>query len=956
MKLLALGCALALTATLTAGEVTTAWTQADLEADWIIQARVSPENLAVLAQRDAAGVNDGVISAEAEHQTQSEAWAWWQVELDAVTALDRIVVHNPKANVGPGAWFKVLLSQDGITFDEVHTLEGPQWPSSRRLEVPMEGRKARFVRVSAGGRDRLRLSEVEVFGSAEPTNNIALRRKARQSSFQERRAKNDPGDGLPPLVHLPVLETLRRGRALAADLATRGVEVGPALATFATVETALAALPSTAGVPERMPLYLQARRAVRQLAFANPLLAGCDKLLFLKRVSGKNPNTGPQFNSQQLRPGGGIWRLDGLTSGQPTVRCLTSDVPAGGFLGLDLSYDGKRLVFAYAQHSTAFKAIRPPVPKDQRPETSFYHLHEMDFAQGTIRRITEGKYDDFHASYLPDGDLVFVSTRRSTSVQVTAATAAATRTTTLPDCYLRCGLAQVHTLHRMRPDGSGLRTLSPTDTHEWYPTIDHDGRVIYARWDYVDRDARIAFGLWSSNPDGSSPDIVFGNYTREPFCIFEARPIPGSRRLICTGSAHHAHPGGPLLLLDPAVGVDGQPPLTNLTPEVCMPESQGVPPTYYQAPYPLSETYLLCAWSPRPLTLSNGFYFDTRPNDLGLYLYDAFGNRELIHRDPAIDSTTPIPLAPRAPAPVRAGLPVSDDPAPIGSFVLSDVYQGLQGVARGTIRRLRLVAVPPKPVAGWGNPPIGCVSYEPAKFVLGTVPVEADGSAHFVAPAGVALWFQALDADGLAVQTMRTVTYLQPGERKSCIGCHTPAGMAPPVVRPLAVARPASLIRPEVEGSWPLRFDRLVQPTIERLQAAGDPKLAGLDLSSPKDWTRKGRANRPGTDKGPAERYLWKTLVDHGGERSLYELVVEQDVETGFRPSSPQDVIARRSQLWEQLTAPVGKPLTADERARLALWMDTYAQYQGHFTPEQEAEIAALRERWKDLLEPADRR
>jgi hypothetical protein len=940
-----------------------AWTDEDLTADWLVQARMSPENLRALARRDAAGVIDGVKSGQGDHQTIPETWAWWQVDLGVETSLNRVEVFNPKANTGRNAWFKVLVAVKDNDFQEVHCMEGPSWRKGH-LVVSLDGRRARWVRISAGGRDRLQLSEVEVYGAADPNSNLAARGVADQSSYQPRRRPQKPGSAAPgapagaeseadqeyPLVYVPTTEAIVRGQKLATALETMGVDVASARTALADLARRWSALPAASSPGDRLPLYLEARKTVRSLAFENPLLRDCDRVLFIKRVPNVQTNAAPQFNSEYLRPGGGIHSLEGMRSGKAIIRSLTSGFPPGNFVGLNLSWDATRAIFAFAAHCPETAKLKHPYGKEARPEESYYHLYEMDTRTGRTRQITRGRYDDFHGSYLPNGDIVFVSTRRSSSIQISRATAQSTLTGTLPDCYLRCGISQVFTLHRMAGDGSNIRTLSPCDTHEWYPIVDHGGRLLYARWDYVDRDARISFGLWSSNPDGTQPSIVYGNYTREPYCIFEARPVPGSGRLVFTGSAHHANTGGPLVLLDNRTGVDGPRPLTNLTPEVCMPESQGFPLTYYQAPWPLSEQFFLCGWSARPLTITT-FASPSPANDLGVYLYDAFGNRELLHRDPNINSSTPIPVTPRPAPPRRSDMPLCSDPAPAGKFILNNVYAGLDGIAPGTVKRLRIVAVPPKVVPGWGNPSVGFLSYEPGKFVLGTVPVESDGSAHFVAPAGVPLWFQALGEDDRAVQTMRTVTYLQGNETASCTGCHERRHDTPANARPIATRRAASKIRPDVEGSWPLRFDRLVQPTLDRLLAAKDPKVANLDLVPARAW-KDPKAIKPGTSQGPPETWMWKATVSYGGEKSLFDLGWKQDVDTGFAPSVPGQCLASIAAIWDRLAAPNGVPLTADERAKLALWMDLYAQYRGHFTDQQEAEIAALRQKWAFLLEP----
>jgi hypothetical protein len=1004
MKSILRGCVLALTATLTAGEVTPVWTEAQLEADWLVQARLSPENLQALATQDAAGVVDGVKSGQPDHRTKSETWTWWQVDLGAASPLDRVEVFNPAGNFGRQAWFKVLVSADGKDFAEIHCLEGPTWPRDRRLAVKLDGRAARWVRISAGGRDSLRLSEVEVYAVADPTLNIALKKPATQSSFAKWRK---PDTSLPPdaeanqsnpLALVPVAETITRGLALATSLDGQKVDTAKTRAELVEIGQRWSALPADTPVAGRLPLYYAARRSVRALALNHPLLASCDRILFLKRRPQQMTCMHQQFHGWYSSPGGGIWCLEGLRSGTPTLRHLTPGLPPGDIQGLELSYDGRRVLFAYAQHFPEVLKAKKTV-KEQLPEASFYHLHELDLASGAIRQLTHGRYDDMQASYLPGGDIVFMSTRRGTFVQVTQETARRTTEETLPDSFIRCGGEAVRnqTLHRMAGDGSRLRTLSPFETPEWYTALDHDGRILYARWDYVDRDARIAMNLWSCNPDGTNPSIVFGNHTRSPYCAFEARPVPGSRAIVFTGSPHHGQTGGPLLLLDPAVDIDGQAPLTSLTPEVCCPESDGFPRTYYQAPWPLSREVYLCAWSPRPQYINNISY--TMPTnsyaDLGLYYYDAFGNRELLHRDPAICSTTPVPWVPRQPPPERAELPPSNDPVPSGRFLISDVYQGLTGIPRGAAKRLRIVGVPPKVQPSWGVPALGLTSYDAGKFVLGTVPIDEDGSAYFVAPAGVNIFFQVLAADGRAIQTMRSATYLQGGQTLSCTGCHEPRNQAPPNAWPYASQRVPSRIRPDVEGSWPYRFDRLMKPMLDRLAAANDPKLAALQTAYTNAWELvEGRGKGQYFIPIPAVPRIWVALADYGGkdsnlteqqlnmlaqrhttasryamsttlwatERQLDMLTQRNDKDWSLRTLlREQDIAAASpvgrcmatiSPLWDLFTAPQGEALTADERARLALWLDTYGQVQGHFSPEQEAEIAALRERWKDLLEP----
>ncbi len=184
--------------------------------------------------------------------------------------------------------------------------------------------------------------------------------------------------------------------------------------------------------------------------------------------------------------------------------------------------------------------------------------------------------------------------------------AMATIEQTLPDSYVRCGgdnwrPVPVFTLHRIDGDGGDIRPISAFENFEWTPSVAADGRILYARWDYIDRFNGPFMSLWSTNPTGTNPQLVYGNYTSRPQCVFEARAVPNSQKLVFTAAAHHSNMGGSLVLLDRTRGTEHERPLTRLTPDVCFPETEGWPRHYYANPYPLSEEYFLVAWSDKPL-------------------------------------------------------------------------------------------------------------------------------------------------------------------------------------------------------------------------------------------------------------------------------------------------------------------------------------------------------------------
>jgi hypothetical protein len=319
---------------------------------------------------------------------------------------------------------------------------------------------------------------------------------------------------------------------------------------------------------------------------------------------------------------------------------------------------------------------------------------------------------------------------------------------------------------------------------------------------------------------------------------------------------------------------------------------------------------------------------------MALYLYDvATRARELLWADPDISCGDPIPVRARERPPVIASQ-FAWEAMKEGRFLLADVYQGLTNTLRGQIKSLRLVAVPAKTHPTMNFPSLGVTRDDPGKCVLGTVPVEADGSACFRVPAGVIVFFQALDARGVAVQTMRSATYVQPGQTLGCIGCHEHRQQAPPVHPVLATRRAPSRIAAGPDGSWPLRFDRLVQPVLAaRCVSCHYPQAANAVAAK--------------FDLTPAKAY--DTLVAFG-KPSLQEQVW-QGYRRGF--SIEGDGLAQQSALLAFLDAPSGHydvSLDAESRERLLTWMDTYAQRLGHFSDEQERALLELRRACAGML------
>lgn len=712
--------------------------------------------------------------------------------------------------------------------------------------------------------------------------------------------------------------------ARARDLADRlGVSPPPALAS------------SEPGQPDGLEAwrdrYLEVRLLKRELALGNPLL-DFGELLFCKRAMPSYSHLVAQYYGWRQRGGGGLYALQKPGYSLATRNIVGTQLPEGSYLEPRLSYDGKRILFAFvACDSTTPVPTSLPV-NEAGPDDRYYHLYETGVDGTGLRQLTSGPYDDMMAEYLPDGGIVFVSTRRKG--------------------YSRCFGAQysprwdTYTLHRAGGDGRNIRTLSYNDVSEWFPAISQTGEILFARWDYIDRDAVTHQNLWSCRPDGCNPLAVWGNGLPSPHCAFQAKPVPGSHKLVFIASAHHAITAGPVCLLDPSLGLNAPEAVERVTP-LPFPEAEPGPlPEWYESPWPLSEDDFLVAYSPYRLRMEGEHVKAPNPDHaLGVYLLDRQGNRELLYRDPEIGATTPIPIAARPAPPVLASQ-LPENPPPHGELVIQDIYQGLDGVPRGSIAEVRIVQIFPKTTPIANQPRMGLAGEENGRAILGTVPVEPDGSARFLLPAGKKVLFQAIDRDGFARRTMRSSTYVQPGEVTSCIGCHG-YGETPPQSQrtsPLAMRRAASPIDPGPLGGRPFSYVEVVQPVLDRHCVSchgGDaqPK-SELDLTgAPHNgftrsyWSLCGDTASTWRERRTNPDLDAQDLVPRYWQRNQIQITPPDDIRS-----------ARRSRLMRLLLEPPGHhavALESDEIRRLAAWIDLNAIFYGVYDPAEQAKQLA---------------
>ena len=506
----------------------------------------------------------------------------------------------------------------------------------------------------------------------------------------------------------------------------------------------------------------------------------------------------------------------------------------GCFRDVDVSPDGTRILYS-------FKASA---------DGDDFHLYEMTLADRSVRQLTHGKaVADYEGCYLPDGRILFNSTR---CIQVV-------------DCVSR---NEVSNLYRCEADGSNITRISFDQVHDNYPALAWDGRILYTRWDYNDRSQMFTQPLFSMNADGTNQRALYGGNSWFPTSLLHARAVPGSQLFfgVCTG--HHTLQPGELMRFDPREGREEADGAWQLAPLRRAKARKGVDVDGQNGrlamyPYPVDERNVVLSYLPqgwRRDARGRLQYIDHRA-PFALYWTDVDGVRELLVAQAGKSPCgRPVPVRVRTLPKVASVRP--DERLKTGMVAVQDVYAGeaMKGVVRGTVKSLRVVSLQYRQAGvGFnsnGGPGGGGVSSTPpalgngtwdVKCVLGEVPVAEDGSVAFRAPVRAPIFFQLLDENGRMVQTMRSWTVLQPGETASCVGCHEPANVAPDFRATKAAALDAI-----AEVKLPKRgfsFAKDVQPILERRcvrchsphSNAGIPDLTGMqvrDMFSCRNWSR----------------------------------------------------------------------------------------------------------------------
>jgi len=621
---------------------------------------------------------------------------------------------------------------------------------------------------------------------------------------------------------------------------------------------------------------------------------------------------------RNFRAGGKLctaeWR-EGLWS-----ETVLAEAKEGVIRDADVDFDGKKILFA--------------LKKSDRKDD--YHLYEMDAATRDIRQLTDGLgLADYEGCYLPDGDIIFSSTR---CMQIV-------------DCWW----TEVSNLYRCDKNGKNILRLDFDQVHVNYPTVTDEGRILYTRWEYNDRSQMYPQPLFQMAQDGTQQTAVYGENSWFPTTIIHARGVPNSGKIFAVATGHHSRQPGALILIDPSKGRQEAEGVTLVAPvretKSVIVDAYGQDRDLFAYPYPINEKSVIVMYNPDGWERIDGKRHEDHMTGFGLYWMDVDGHRELLVSRQGLSCGRPVPLRARPRPAVKPSM--VNLSKPVGTFYVQDVYVGeaMAGVPRGTVKTLRVIGLDYR-LAGIGAngnggpgggamistpPSVGNGAWDP-KILVGDAPVHADGSVFFTTEARKPLYFMLLDEKGRMVQTMRSWTVLQPGENASCVGCHEPKNSVP-----LATARPTRALaagaKPLAPINGPRRgfsFLKEVQPILDahcvKCHDGKDDKNPDLtsavvtDPEAKRHWTRSYLALTHARPDRKEDVSRWRGEATHK---------VLNWVSSASAPpiQKPYSAGSNTSKLFaEMLDKGHCKTLTPDAAARLAMWVDLGVPFCGDYT------------------------
>ncbi|MDO4586590.1 MAG: DUF1080 domain-containing protein [Planctomycetia bacterium] len=693
--------------------------------------------------------------------------------------------------------------------------------------------------------------------------------------------------------------------------------------------------------------------------------------LVLVRSMLTNPNSvgNDIWMSRPKEPGCSIRLID---PSQPAKEpFIVFDDPNGSIYDMNLSYDAQTIYFSYC-------------PENE----SYWNIWSIQIDGTHLIRLTDGPYFDVSPCELPNGDLIFVSTRRFG--------------------HTVCQPGPSSNLFRMKKDGSEIQCVSMNTLSDLTPQMLPDGRVLFTRWEYVDRDLTYRQSLWTQNPDGTVYQLYFGNTVRDVGTFWEARPLPdsGSSRVVATFAPHHGYPHGAIGIIDRQFGVEGE---KGISFRYITKEFPVIADSWfewaYRDPFPLADDLFLCSFgneTPTVFTEADGVRSGPRYK---IWLLDDSGEKRLIYEDPKAHCFFPIPLEERERPPLVPsrlqpqnrvkfrptltqdqvltqqkndwGIPEKTDllnGEPAGIVTLMNVYNGIEPwIQNGQVKSIRIMEQIRKTEdlvnRAYDQSPVMSYGTYYAKRNWGTVPVDEDGSAHFYVPALREIYFQILDSEGRELHRMTSAVQLMPGESLSCHGCHEPRMTIPGTAnekahRPSAAQRSPSLpILPEWMLSLPYErtnktldagivdYPSVVQPVWDQYciscHSGADP-AGGYDLTG--DKTRffsvsydhllgKSRSYRQHNmltgEMTPDEAQKEKPLV-HFYWLLFTPSAVHQPGWSGTFASRLSDYLTKEH---------CGQEMSQEAKERVWLWIDSNVPYYGTYA-NAKPDSAGRRDRW----------
>ncbi len=541
-----------------------------------------------------------------------------------------------------------------------------------------------------------------------------------------------------------------------------------------------------------------ARKALdnkKAILLGNPLL-DADKIVAVRYKLGSTarqamaPSLGTQANNwsnqESARRSGfdaEIVELSNLRGDMQMKSIFKPIVPDASIADLRMHWDANRVMFTTLMGEN-----------DKR-----WNVYEVKLDGTGCKKLIENEEPDlefYDGTYLPDGRIIANSNIGYQGVPCVS------------------GDDPVGNMVLYTPEQKNLRRLTFDQDANWNPVVMNNGRVMYTRWEYTDLTHYYSRIVMHMNPDGTENKALYGSGSMFPNSTFDIQPLPGhGSAFVGIISGHHGVArSGRLIIFDPTKGRKNVQGMVQEIPHRNRPIQElikdelvnGVWPQFVK-PTPLNDKYFLVAAKLDPQSL------------WGLYLVDIYDNVTCLMQAEGEGYISPILVKEtKTPPAIPDRVKLNEKEATI---FIQDIYEGegLRGIPRGTVKELRLHAyeyayVKTRSDHNWH----GIQSGWDIKRLLGTVPVEEDGSAIFKVPANTPISIQPIDKDGVAVQWMRSWVTGQPGEVVSCIGCHEDQNQIPIPKRVMASQKAAAPLKAPEGGVRSFTFDLEIQPILDR--------------------------------------------------------------------------------------------------------------------------------------------